>query len=127
MKTVKKKIIAFIMALVAVLLLCVSCNDAGIVQHNIAQKSDKFETYRVVTVINLRSDKILLEVEGYISIKNSSTDELAIIIMTGPNQYKMHYIYLGAQIVYLVEQTENTSTDPYHWDIRIHAVVPEFI
>lgn len=122
-----KKIITLLLAMIFCLALFAGCNDADTVQHNISQKSDKFETYRQVTVINLRSDKILLEVEGYISIKNSSADELAVIIRTGENTYKMHYIYLGAQIVYLVEQTENTTTDPYHWDIRIHAVIPEFI
>lgn len=104
-----------------------ACNDADTIQYNISQKSDKFDTYRKVTVINLRSDKILLEVEGYLSIKDSTDKELAIIIMTGKDEYKMHYVYVGSEIVYLVEQLENTSTDPYHWYIRIHAVVPEII
>lgn len=124
-----KKLFIFILAVISLFTLTAftGCNDADTVQHNISQASDKFETYRRVTVINLRSDKILLEVEGLISIKNSSADELAVIIKTGENTYKMHYIYLGAQIVYLVEQSENTTTDPYHWAIRIHAVIPELI
>ena len=125
MKSIKRLIILIITLFIAIFV--VSCNDADIVQHNISHSADRFETYRLVTVINLRSDKVLLEVEGYISIKDSSNDELAIIIMTGPNKYKMHYIYLGSEIVYLVEQTENTTTDPYHWDIRIHAVIPNFV
>ena len=121
-----KKVFSLILILVISLFALTSCNDADVVQNNISQASDKFQTYRLVTVINLRSDKILLEVEGYISIKDSTSSELAIIIMTGPNQYKMHYVYLGSEIVYLVEQKENTTTDPYHWDIRIHAVIPQF-
>lgn len=126
----KKKILCFILSMVSLFALIFTlsgCNDANQIQYNISQKSDKFETYRKVTVINLRSDKILLEVAGYISIKDSTDNELAIIIMTGPNQYKMHYVYLGGEIVYLVEQIENTTTDPYHWYIRIHAVYPEII
>ena len=122
-----KKVIAVFMLVVMCLVLLSACNDADTIQHNISQKSDNFETYRKVTVINLRSDKILLEVEGYLSIKDSSEKELAIIIMTAPSQYKMHYVYTGSEVVYLVEQTENTTTDPYHWSIRIHAVVPEII
>ena len=122
-----KKVFSLILILAISLFTLASCNDADTVQHNISQASDKFQTYRLVTVINLRSDKVLLEVEGYISIKDSTKSELAIIIMTGPSQYKMHYVYLGSEIVYLVEQKENTTTDPYHWDIRIHAVIPEFI
>lgn len=61
------------------------------------------------------------------SIKDSTDKELAIIIQTGKNKYKMHYVYVGSEIVYLVEQLENTTTDPYHWYIHIHAVLPEII
>ena len=102
-----------------------SCNAASNVQYNISQQSDNFETYRVVTVVNLRSDKVLLQVEGYISIKDSTTDELAIIIKTGKDEYKMHYVYLGSEVVYLVEQKEASDTDPYHWEIRLFAVIPD--
>ena len=122
-----KKVYLILVAILAILCTLTACNDAQTIQHNISQKSDKFETYRLVTVINLRSDKVLLEVEGYISIQNSTTDELAVIIQTGKNEYKMHYIYLAPEVVYLVQQIENTNTDAYHWAIRIHAVLPEFI
>lgn len=121
------RIILYVIFALTILFVASSCNDAGCVQKNIEMKSDTFSTYRKVTVINLRSDKILLEVEGYLSIKDSTDKELAIIIQTGKNEYKMHYVYVGSEIVYLVEQLENTTTDPYHWYIRIHAVLPEII
>jgi hypothetical protein len=123
-----KKIFKILLAILMVVVLfgLVGCNDAKTIQHNIAQKSDSFETYRRVSVINLRSDKVLLEIEGYLSIQNTDGDELAIIIKTGRNEYKMHYVYLAPEVVYLVEQKENTYTDAYHWIIRIHAIIPEF-
>lgn len=111
--------------LIMTMFLFAGCDSADNVQHNIATESNQFNTYRKVTVINLRSDKVLLQIEGYISIKDSTDDELAIIIKTSPKEYKMHYVYTGSEIVYLVEQLENTSTDPYHWKIKIFAVVPE--
>lgn len=101
------------------------CNEAENIQHNISLQSDNFETYRKITVINLRSDTVLLQVEGYISIKDSTQTELAVIIQTGPKDYKMHYIYTGAEIVYLVEQLEPSNTDPYHWEIRVFATIPD--
>lgn len=101
-------------------------NEVDNIQHNIREEADTFGTYRKVTVINLRSDKVLLEIEGLISIKDSTADELAIIIKTGKDEYKMHYVYTASEIVYLVEQLENTTTDPYHWNIRVFAVTPEF-
>ena len=121
-----KKLVISILAVIMCLVFLTGCNDAQIIQHNISQQSDKFETYRQVTVINLRSDRVLLEIEGYLSIQNTEGNELAVIIRTSEKEYKMHYVYLAPEVVYLVEQVENTNTDPYHWVIRIHAVLPEF-
>ena len=119
-----KRILALIVILLSTLCFT-SCNSAYNIQHNIGQQSDNFETYRKITVINLRSDKVLLEVEGYLSIKDSNESELAVIVRTSPKEYKMHYIYTGSEIVYLVEQLENSTTDPYHWEIKIFAVTPK--
>ena len=101
------------------------CNKADNIQYNISQESDNFETYRRVTVINLRSDKVLLTVEGYISIKDSAENEIAIIICTAPKEYMMHYVYTGPEVVYLVEQMKPSDTDPYHWEIKIFATWPD--
>ena len=117
--------IIFTFVLIAMSAVFVGCDKAENIQHNIQVESDNFSTYRRVTVINLRSDNVLLQIEGYISIKDSTDDELAIIIKTSPKEYKMHYVYTGSEIVYLVEQLENTSTDPYHWNIKIFAVIPD--
>lgn len=120
-----KKLISMILLMILCLLCLTGCDQATNIQHNIGNQSDKFETYRRITVINLRSDTVLLQVEGYISIKDSTDTELAVIIKTGENDYKMHYIYTGAEIVYLVEQLEPSNTDPYHWEINIFAVIPD--
>lgn len=126
MKNIKKSICLLLTILFASICLF-SCNEAENIKHNISKQSDSFEIYREVTVINLRSDKVLMQVEGYISIKDSSKNELAIIIMEGPGQYKMHYIYFGGEVIYLVEQKENSTTNPYYWDIRIFAEFPNII
>ena len=123
MKKFLTAILTFV--LIAMAMVFVGCDKAENVQHNISVESNNFSTYRRVTVVNLRSDKVLLQIEGYISIKDSTADELAIIIKTAPKEYKMHYVYTGSEIVYLVEQLENTNTNPYHWDIKIFAVFPE--
>ena len=119
-----KKIISLIITILCVFGLS-SCNEAANIQYNIAYQSDNFETYRRITVINLRSDTVLLQVEGYLSIKDSTESELAVIIKTDKDKYQMHYIYTGAEIVYLVEQLEPSNTDPYHWEIRVFAKIPE--
>lgn len=130
MKKVFIKLLAITLSIITLSIITLfsftACNDAQMVQHNIAHKSDNFNTYRKVTVLNLRSDKILLEIEGVLSIQNTEGNELAVIIKVSEKEYKMHYIYLAPEVVYLVEQVENTHTDPYHWYIRIHAIIPEF-
>ena len=101
-----------------------SCNKEDSIQHNLLKSTANFETYRKITVINLRSDKVLMEFEGYLTSKLDSEGDVNIMIMTGPNQYKLHYVRLADEICYLSEQLENTTTDPYHWDIRIYAILP---
>lgn len=124
MKNKLKRILISIM-LVFGLFGMTSCNKSDNVKWNITQQADNFDTYQRITVINLRSDAILLQVEGYLSIKDSTEKELAVIIRTGENEYKMHYIYTGSEIVYIVEQLEPSDTDPYHWEIKIFAVIPD--
>lgn len=79
-----KKIICLLVTVLCVVASLSACNKADNIKHNISRQSDAFESYREVTLINLRSDKVLMQVEGYISIKNNSNNELAIIVMEGP-------------------------------------------
>lgn len=119
------------LTMLAVAFSLVGCNKADNIQHNIRLQADNFETYRKFTAVNLRSDKVLMTAEGLLAIKNSDTSvdgtvsELAIIIKTGEDSYKMNYLFLGGEIVYLIEQTENSTTDPYHWEINLFGVLPE--
>ena len=128
-KTFSKALCLF--AAIGALLCASGCDKSDMVNYNLNRQANAFETYRQFTLVNLRSDKVLMEVEGYISISNSTEDnaetELQVTIQTGPNEYKRHYCYIGAQTCYLVEQKENSHTDPYHWEIRVFWSVPEVI
>lgn len=122
-----RKLLGLILMLVLGIVL-ISCAPSEMVQHNIAKDAEAFNVYRKATVINLISDTVMLEIEGYFSMERAEkTGALAIVIKEAPGTYKMHYIYLGdtIHILTLVEQLENTNTDPYHWKIRIYAVIPE--
>ena len=95
------------------------------VQHNLLKETGDFKTYRKITVINLRSDKVLMEFEGYLTTKLDSEKDVNIIIMVGPDKYQLHYVRLADEITYLCEQLDNTTTDPYHWKISIYAIWPD--
>ena len=108
MKSIFKKIVVCLclMCMICIPLgMLTGCNKADNIQHNIRQDSDNFETYRRVTVINLRSDKVLLTVEGYISIKDSSTNEIAIINAANSAVLNISVIFANniriAKIIYL--------------------------
>ena len=122
-----KKIIALVLALVCalgVLGLC-SCSAAENVNHNLSVAADNFEVLRKITVYNSRTDLIIMEMEGYMSLSNNSTNELVVTCKTGPSQYKKNYVYLNEYVIYVVEDMDPINTDPYHYKIKFYTAVPD--
>lgn len=117
------KRIGIIAFLVATMLLLAACSEADKVNSNINKQADYFECERRITVYNARTDKVVLEAEGYMSISNNSDDELVVTVKTGPATYKKNYIYLNDYTLYVVEDITGTHTDPYHYKIYFHTDV----
>ena len=103
----------------------VGCTSAEMVNHNLSQAADNFQVVRKITVYNARTDLIILEMEGAMSISNNSTSELVVTCMVGPNQYKKNYIYLNEYVIYVVEDISNTVTDPYHYKVHFYTPIPD--
>ena len=91
--------------------------------YNIAKQADYFESERKITVYNARTDTVVMEAEGYMSISNNSNNELVCTVKVGPDQYKVNYIYLNAETMYVVEDITGTHTDPYHYKLYFHTQV----
>ena len=120
-----KKIFAMFL-IILVLIGCVTgCSEASNVNHNLSQAADNFQVVRKITVYNARTDLIIMEMEGLMSISNTSTSELVVTCMTGPNQYKKNYIYLNEYVIYVVEDITGTVTDPYHYKIHFYTALPD--
>ena len=112
------------------LALCISLTFAGCigseadkVNQNLSKQADYFECERRVTVYNARTDNVILECEGYLSVSNNSHDELVVTVKTGPDQYKKNYIYLNDYTLYVIEDITGTHTDPYHYKMYFHTEV----
>lgn len=103
------------------LLIFTGCSEADKVNANMSKQADYFGCERRVTVYNARTDTIILECEGYLSISNSSTQELVVTVKTGPSEYKKNYIYLNDYTLYVVEDITGTHTDPYHYKMYFHT------
>lgn len=97
------------------------CSEADKVNSNLSKQADYFECERKITVYNARTDLIILEAEGYMSVGNNSNNELVITCKVGPDEYKKNYIYLNDYTMYVVEDITGTHTDPYHYQLYFHT------
>lgn len=117
-----------IMAVVMLIAMCItlcSCTAADNVNHNVSQKADNFQVLRKITVYNARTDLIIMEMEGYMSISNSATSELVVTCKVGADTYKKNYVYLNEYVIYVVEDITGTTTDPYHYNIKFYTAAPD--
>ena len=121
-----KKIFALLLVLILVCSCFAGCTEAENVNYNLSQAADNFEVVRKITVYNARTDMIIMEMEGYMSLSNNSTSELVVTCRTGENEYKKNYVYLNDYVIYVVEDITNTVTDPYHYKIHFYTAVPDF-
>ena len=122
-----KRIIALILVFICTLgsLTLCSCTAADNVNHNLSASADNFEVLRKITVYNARTDLIIMEMEGYMSLSNNSTSELVVTCKTGPSEYKKNYVYLNEYVIYVVEDMDATDTDPYHYKIKFYTAIPD--
>lgn len=112
----KRFIAIFILVIMAIFALS-SCSEVDRVNRNIGKQADYFESERRVTVYNARTDKIIMYIEGYISISNNSSNELVVTAKVGNDVYKKNYVYLNDYTLYVVEDISGTHTDPYHYKV----------
>ena len=118
-----KKRIFIILLCVVLLGILAGCNEADRVSNNVSKEADNFNVTRRVTVINTRTDTVLLEIIGTLSIKHSSGD-VDIIVETAPNQYKKHFVSLNDWTTYVVEDISGAFVDKYHYEVNF---LPEMI
>ena len=91
-----------IFAVLLVLLMCFSmyaCTAAENVNYNLSQAADNFECLRKITVYNARTDLIVMEMEGAMSISNNGSNEMVVTCKTGHGEYKKNYIYLNEYVI----------------------------
>lgn len=112
----KKRLIAILAVL---LLLLTGCTEADKVQHNISKEADAFNVQRKITVINARTDTIMLEMTGTFALKNNSSSELEVICEVAPGTYRKHFIYLNEYTLYVVEDVSDTNVSQYYYELNI--------
>ena len=115
-----KKVFAILLVLVMVITMFAGCTAAMNVNHNLSQSADNFQCLRKITVYNARTDLIVMEMEGYMSLSNSSTNELIVTCKTGASEYKKNYIYLNEYVIYVVEDITSANVDKYSYTLNFN-------
>lgn len=110
-----------IKGLLAAMLISVAlngCTEADQVSTNISQEADNFNVTRKLTVINARTDTVLLELTGTFALKNNSSQELEVIIETAEGKYQKDLVYLNDYTMYVVEDVSGADVDKYHYEMN---------
>ncbi len=120
-----KKFSSVFAAIVLMVTLFASCSPASNASHNVSVEADRFQVTRKITVVNMRTDKIMFEIEGTFSLKNNSTNELEIVCQVGAGEYKKHFVYLNDWTSYVMEDVSGAGIDPYQYNIRVYPQLPD--
>lgn len=122
-----KKIKILIVAVVLACALCACVSKANIVSQNVSKEADNFNVVRRLTVINSRSDKVVLSMVGKISIEDV-TDGIAVLVEIDHDKkiYQKHYVYLNEWTMYTVEDVSGVNVSPYIYEMEFmpEQIVP---
>lgn len=115
---IMKKAIAIVLSILMLCTAAVGCTEAEQVSYNVSKEADNFNVTRKLTVINARTDTIMLEMTGTFSLQNNSENELEIICEVADGQYKKHLVYLNDWTCYVVEDVSGANVDKYRYEIN---------
>lgn len=100
------------------LLVTTGCTQADKVRYNITEDADSFNITRRITVFNTRTDKVLMQMTGVMSIKtDSGTKELNVLVKDGETYYK-HLIYLNDDTTYVMEDVGGADVSRSAYEIH---------
>ena len=117
-----KKVIAVLLGALFFLTAC--SDDADVASKNLSKAADNFEIQRRVVFLNGITDTYLLSIEGLCSINADGMDsQLEVTCLTGPKEYKKHYLGLSDNVTYFVEQLEGAKASAYHYRVTFKPQV----
>ena len=112
-----KKILAIILILVMVLAFS-GCRESTKVSYNVSKEADNFNVVRRITVFNIRTDTVLLQMTGRLALKNNDHSELVVLAEVEKGVYQKHFIYLNEYTMYTVEDLSGTEVSPYAYELE---------
>ena len=117
MKKIITRLLALVLALVLMLALS-ACTEVDQVKYNLQQDADNFNISRQITVFNTRTDTVLFQMTGLMSLSNNADGELVVTCEVANGIYKQHYIYLSDDVTYVMEDVSGTYEDKFHYELN---------
>lgn len=113
-------------SLASFLLFTACSQESDVASANVSFAAHNFEVNRRAVFYNGITGEYILSIEGLLSAKTED-GRLAIIVKTGPDSYKKHYLGLSDNVTYFVEQLESSKVDPFHYKVvfRPQTIVPD--
>lgn len=115
---------AALMVAVALAAGCAGCTESSRVSYNVSKEADNFNVVRRITVFNIRTDRVLLQMTGTFALQNSAENELEVICELPGERYQKHYIYLNDWTTYIVEDLDESQVDKYSYEL---SFLPEMV
>lgn len=106
----------------------IGCRDAQVASENLSKAADMFEINRRVVFLNGITDRYILSIEGFCSIKADNIDkQLEVTCKTGPKDFKKHFLGVSDNVTYFVEQIDSADVSTYHYRVifKPQTIVPE--
>lgn len=128
-----KRIKEMTLIMIFVVLSCIlaltvtGCRQANVVSRNVSKQADNFNVTRRVTIINTRTDKVLMQMIGKISIEDV-VNGVAVIVEIDRKKsiYQKHYIYLNENTMYTVEDVSGVDVSRYAYEMEFmpQSIIP---
>ena len=106
-------------AIVLALIFSTGCSEAKRQSAEISRSADNFETPRKLTLVNTRTDKVILELTGTFSVQ-SSDGAIDILCAIGDNKYEKHFFTLNEWTIYIIEDLSSNGGDLYFRKIEYY-------
>lgn len=108
-----KRFILWVIMVTAVVVLVSGCRESDVVSRNVSKQADNFNVTRRITVFNIRTDTVLMQMTGKMSLQNNSSSELVVLIEVEKGVYQKHFVYLNEYTMYVVEDLSGAEVSPY--------------
>ena len=123
--SMRKRLVTAVLLVMFVLMMG-GCREADKVKYNISVQADNFNVVRRLTVVNARTDTVLLQLTGTFALKNNNSNELEVICELADGTYQKHFVYLNEYTLYVVEDLSGCNVSKYSYELNfLPLVVPD--